>query len=191
MAFCVGTDFLWPGPLRWQNLPPRFALRIQGFQGCTSKRFPQHGPHIMSICDHVDTLGLNSLKDVTIGLHADPRSASGAWRGQVRAWEAFAEAQAHGFLLDKESYFSGSVFARYADLYWASSTHADDGFWLNYGYLCPQDPRKLLPSHSFAFASLDEVRAAQNGDVFQGNFQIYVGFLEGSWGVLAHDSRVL
>ena len=95
-------------------------------------------------------------EDVTIGLHADPESASGAWRGQIRAWQAFAETHAHNFLLDRERYFTGSVFARYMDLYWASSSDEDGGFWLDYGYLRPQDAARLMPSQSFSSSTIQD-----------------------------------
>ncbi|CAE7353919.1 unnamed protein product [Symbiodinium necroappetens] len=96
-------------------------------------------------------------RDFTIGVHADQESASGAWRGQIRAWQAFAETQAHGFLLDQERHFTGAVFARFLDLYWASSSEKDGEFWLDYGYLIPQDTRRKVPSESFAWSRIDEV----------------------------------
>ena len=96
-------------------------------------------------------------QDFTIGVHADQQSASGVWGGQIRAWQAFAETQAHGFLLDQERHFTGAVFARFLDLYWASSSEKDGEFWLDYGYLIPQDTRNKVPSESFAWSHIDEV----------------------------------
>ncbi|CAJ1423331.1 unnamed protein product [Effrenium voratum] len=94
-------------------------------------------------------------EEMTIGLHADVQSASGAWGGQIRVWRAYAKAQRHRFLVDQEAHFTGKVFAKYLGLFWASSSREEDGFWLQHRYLQPTDVALTVPSMSFSLASMD------------------------------------
>lgn len=84
--------------------------------------------------------------EVTLGMHADPASAKGPWRGQLEMWKAYAHAHRLRWILDAETYFDGAVFAKFAGLHWASTNASRAGFHERFEYLAS-------PS-SFAWASL-------------------------------------
>eukprot|EP00434_Breviolum_minutum_P011941 symbB.v1.2.010528.t1/scaffold641.1/size177546/2 len=115
-------------------------------------------------------------EEVTIGIHADQKSAKGPWRGQLNAWQAFAEMHGHRFLLDLERHFTGTVFARYLGLFWASSTDSDDGFWSQYSFLRPsgdvsavahrRPQGNQVPDGSFLDATLDDPKLLEKLRIF-------------------------
>lgn len=109
----------------------------------------------VSVAEHGRKVSPPCPEEVTIGIHADPKSAKGPWRGQLNAWEAFAETQRHRFLLDLKPHFTGKVFARYLGLYWASSSKHDNGFWSAYSWPRPHRVSLLVPGGSFLEAKLD------------------------------------
>lgn len=91
--------------------------------------------------------------EVTLGIHADPKSAKGPWRGQLEFWRGYAASKGLRWLLDVEKYFDGEVFARFGGLYWATSSSAENDFWRERDYLVPRDGMLEVPRVAWSHAS--------------------------------------
>mmetsp|Transcript_25903 Transcript_25903/g.72873 ORF Transcript_25903/g.72873 Transcript_25903/m.72873 type:complete len:599 (+) Transcript_25903:227-2023(+) len=90
---------------------------------------------------------------VTLGVHADPKSAAGPWKGQLEVWKAYASVHGWRWHADDTPYFDGTLFAKFFGLYWASTDAAHAGFERQFQYLIPMPGRMEIPTASFVIAS--------------------------------------
>lgn len=103
---------------------------------------------------------------VSLGMHGDPVSARGSWRGQIELWRAYAATHGMPFVLDTEVYFDGEVFAEFLGLYWCAESAAQRGFHFRRLFLQPYDGRKNIPAASFVWASARDPVLLQGLAVF-------------------------
>lgn len=145
---------------KWRNrLYSRMCLRARAAQWLELKATLHERGAALRAASALRLRGPPLPRAVTLGIHADPASAVGPWRGQLAMWRAYAEAHGLHWLLDTETYFTGMVFARYMGLFWASTDGARDGFWRRYNFLAPPYPGAEYPATTFSEGSI------QNADV--------------------------